>query len=236
MPEPAYGAALLLGLLGSSHCLVMCGGIGVALGIGTDGRQRYSTLLLFQIGRILTYSALGAGLAALAAQAVSLSVNIGYALRVAAGLMLVAMGCYIANWWRGLVLLESGGNWLWRKVQPLAAAHLPVRRRRDALLVGLCWGFLPCGLIYSALAWTGTSASPLHGAALMFCFGLGTLPAMLATGLAAERLAAILRRQDLRSIAAIVLVGAGCWTAWAGVSHLQAAGTGEESPGQHSHH
>lgn len=64
MSEPGLLAALMLGLLGSSHCLVMCGGIGAALGMGTDTERRYPTLLLFQLGRIGSYVILGAGLGA----------------------------------------------------------------------------------------------------------------------------------------------------------------------------
>ncbi len=232
MAEPAYAAALLLGLLGGSHCIAMCGGISVALGVGTDARQRRLLLGLFQFGRVLTYTLLGAGLGALVAQVAGLSTVIMPLLRIVAGLLLIAMGCYLASWWNGLLLLERLGQGLWRRIEPTARRLLPVRSRRDALLIGMCWGFLPCGLIYTALAWTATAANWRHAATLMFCFGLGTMPLMYATGLAGERFAEIMRRQGLRNIAATLLIVAGCWTTWVAVQH-GALSAGDSAHQQH---
>ena len=106
-----------------------------------------------------------------------------------------------------------------------------MRRSRDALLLGLYWALLPCGLIYTALAWSATAASATQSALLMFCFGLGTIPVMFATGIAGEQLAATLRRRGLRNLVAIVLISFGAWTAAAPLMH-QLAAPGERH-GQH---
>ncbi|MEP5766601.1 MAG: sulfite exporter TauE/SafE family protein [Halieaceae bacterium] len=233
MTELSIGAALLLGLLGSSHCLVMCGGISVALGMGSAPQKKTLLLSLFQLGRISTYTLLGAGLGALLGKFVLLSEWVFPALRLLSGVLLVAMGLYIANWWRGLTMLERAGQALWRRLQPRAQKHLPVRSAGDALLIGLYWGFLPCGLIYTALAWTATAANWQQSALLMACFGFGTLPAMYASGLAGERIAALLRQRGLRKVAAILLIVAGSWTGFIALQHQ--GHTDQAAPDAHQH-
>ena len=219
--EPGIVAAFMLGLLGSSHCLVMCGGIGAALGMGVDPARRYLMLVLFQVGRIATYTALGAGLGALAGEIAALNSGLLPALRILSGLLLIAMGLYVAR------------------------RRLPISRTGDALAVGLLWGFLPCGLIYTALAWSATAAQWGESALLMAVFGVGTLPAMLATGMAAQRLGGLLRQRGLRALAGLLLVIAGAWTTWVAVQHAghAAHGTGTtnesgatEGAADHSHH
>ncbi len=222
----------------------MCGGISAALGMGTASHNRYWLLLLFQLGRIATYMALGAGLGAAVGSVAGLSDSLLPLLRILSGALLVAMGLYVANAWAGLTWLERGGQFLWRYVEPLARRRLPVSRSRDALAVGLYWGFLPCGLIYTALAWTATAGDWQRSALLMGAFGLGTLPAMLATGLAAQRIMGLLGRRGLRRVAGALLVIAGLWTAWIGLQHAGhgnhgGADVSEEFPedaAPHSHH
>ncbi len=224
--ETSFIAALTLGLLGSSHCLVMCGGISAALGMGTASQHRYWLLLLFQLGRIITYMLLGAGLGAVVGSIAGLSSQLLPLLRILSGALLIAMGLYVANAWAGLTWLEKGGQWLWRRIEPLASRRLPVARSTDALAVGLYWGFLPCGLIYTALAWTSTAADWQQSALLMGAFGLGTLPAMLATGIAAQRIMGLLGQRGLRRVAGGLLIVAGLWTAWIGLQH---AGHGQHA-------
>ena len=229
-------AAMMLGLLGSSHCLVMCGGISAALGMGTAGPQRHVLLVLFQAGRVFTYILLGAGLGAAIGAVAGLNQVLLPALRILSGLLLAAMGLYVANWWMGLTRLEQLGQWVWRRVEPSARRRLPVDAPGDALVVGLLWGFLPCGLIYSALAWSATTGSWQQSAVLMGAFGLGTMPSMLATGLAAQRFAALLRRRDLRHAAGLLLIAAGLWTSWIGIQHAGHAAHAPAAHEQHSHH
>ena len=133
-------------------------------------------------------------------------------LRYLAGLLLVGMGLYIADWWRGMVLLERAGATLWQPVQKLSSRWLPVRRWPQGFALGLCWGLMPCGLIYSSLAWAATAQNAATSAVMMFLFGLGTLPAMLATSLGADRLQAFLRRRGLKLLIALLLIASGIWT------------------------
>lgn len=199
-----------LGLLGAGHCVGMCGGIASALGFAGDhGAGRW--VLAYNLGRVGSYAlagALVAGVGALGAKYLAA----GPLLRVVAGCLLIAMGFYVTGWWRGLVWLEQGGRLLWRRLQPLGQRFLPVRSTGNGVALGLIWGWLPCGLVYSALAFAATAGSPLMGMAHMIAFGLGTLPAMLMAGFASGALARQLQRVALRRVFALLLVSYGVWT------------------------
>ncbi|MCQ4346579.1 sulfite exporter TauE/SafE family protein [Pseudomonas stutzeri] len=210
---PLLVSALILGLLGGGHCIGMCGGLmgALTLAIPAEQRQRRLQLLLaYNLGRIASY-----GLAGLLLGAAGWALANGPAatvLRVLAGLLLIAMGLYLAGWWSGLTRIEGAGRLLWRQVEPLARGLLPVRNAPRALLLGGLWGWLPCGLVYSTLLWAASQGDALDSALLMLAFGLGTLPVLLATGLAAERLTALLRRRGVRIAGGLLVILFGIWT------------------------
>ncbi|BCR24772.1 sulfite exporter TauE/SafE family protein [Aquipseudomonas alcaligenes] len=206
-------SALILGLLGGGHCLGMCGGLmgALTLAIPPDQRARRLRLLLaYNLGRILSYAAAGL-LIGLAGWAVASS-PAAMLLRVLAGLLLIAMGLYLAGWWSGLTRIEAVGRHLWRHLQPLASRLMPVSSLPRALLLGAVWGWLPCGLVYSTLLWASSQGSPGESALLMLAFGLGTWPVLLATGMAAERLTALLRRRGVRVAGGLLVILFGIWT------------------------
>lgn len=215
MTELGYASALGLGLAGAGHCLGMCGGIAAALNLG--GHRSHAVTLAYHGGRITSYTLLG-GLLGLAAGSIDISAwTMG--LRYLAGFMLIAMGLYVADWWRGMVWLERGGAYLWRPVQRLSSRLLPIRHWPQGFALGLCWGLMPCGLIYSSLAWAATAQDAATSALMMFLFGIGTLPAMLATSLGADRLQAFLRRRGLKLLIALLLVASGIWTLYLVAAH-----------------
>lgn len=215
MPEliPLLGSALVLGLLGGGHCLGMCGGLmgAFTLAIPPEQRGRRLRLLLaYNLGRILSYAAAGLllGLAGVALASSPLAIG----LRVIAALLLICMGLYLAGWWSGLTRIEALGRGLWRHVQPVATRLLPVSSLPRALLLGALWGWLPCGLVYSTLLWAASQGDALHSAALMLAFGIGTWPVLLATGLAAERVGALLRKRGVRVAGGVLVILFGLWT------------------------
>lgn len=216
MITPADGlAALGIGLAGAGHCLGMCGGIAAALSLGQGAGPRLT--FAYHGGRLLSYTALGGLLGFLAG-----SINIAawtLGLRYLAGVLLIAMGLAIADWWRGIRFLERAGARLWAPVQRLSSQLLPLRSPRQAMTLGLCWGLMPCGLIYSALAWTATRQNGFESAALMACFGIGTLPAMLATSFGAAGVQAFLRRRGLKILIALLLIATGTWSLYLTASH-----------------
>ena len=215
MPDllPLLGSALVLGLLGGGHCLGMCGGLMGALTLAIPPEQRgkrLRLLLAYNLGRIFSYACAGL-LLGLAGWAVASS-PAALALRVVAGLLLIAMGLYLAGWWSGLTRIEALGRGLWRHIQPLASRLLPVSSLPRALLLGALWGWLPCGLVYSTLLWAASQGNAGYSAALMLAFGVGTWPVLLATGLAAERVNALLRRRSVRVAGGVLVVLFGIWT------------------------
>lgn len=220
-------AAFLLGLSGAGHCLGMCGGIAAALNLG-DHRSGAITFS-YHGGRVASYTILG-GLLGLAAGSIDIAAWT-ITLRYIAGLLLIGMGLYIADWWRGMAVLERAGAKLWAPVQRLTSGMLPLRSWPQSFALGLCWGLIPCGLIYSSLALAATAQNAVTSALMMFLFGLGTLPAMLATSLGADKLQAFLRRRGLKLLIAVMLIASGAWTLYLTISHGSHA-----AHGQHSQH
>lgn len=215
MPDllPLLGSALVLGLLGGGHCLGMCGGLMGALTLAIPPEQRgrrLRLLLAYNLGRITSYACAGL-LLGLAGWAVASS-PAALALRVLAALLLIAMGLYLAGWWSGLTRIEALGRGLWRHIQQVASRLLPVSSLPRALLLGALWGWLPCGLVYSTLLWAASQGNAGYSAALMLAFGVGTWPVLLATGLAAERVNALLRRRSVRMAGGVLVMLFGVWT------------------------
>jgi hypothetical protein len=132
-------------------------------------------------------------------------------LQVVAGIFMLLLGLYLGGWWSILVRLEKMGGQLWKLIEPSASKLLPVMDFRHALILGLLWGWLPCGLVYSVLVWSIASGGYQQGALLMLSFGLGTLPNLLAMGYFAERLGRWVRHASLRRAAGILVIGFGLW-------------------------
>ena len=182
---PLLAGALLMGLVGSTHCLAMCGGLAAAIGQAAPTDRRGAILAratVYSTGRITSYAVAGA-IAGGLGHAFGVSSGLGMGLRVAAGLLVIAFGLHVAGWWNGLSTLERVGLRLWRRLAPL---HRRIGRP-DALgrvfLLGLLWGWLPCGLVYAALVAAAASSRVASGALFMLAFGVGTLPALLAARL-----------------------------------------------------
>ena len=215
MPEllPLLVSAFTLGLLGGGHCIGMCGSVMGALGMAIPSDQqarKLHYLVLYNLGRILSY-ALAGFLFGLAGWAVGQS-PVAMGMRILAGLLLIAMGLYLAGWWFGLTRLEKMGQHVWRPIQKRAKGLMPLKKRRHALLLGALWGWLPCGLVYSTLIWSASQGDAGLSALLMFCFGLGTWPVLIASGFAAERLGQFLRHSKVRAVAGLLVILYGIWT------------------------
>lgn len=234
MNAVAAGSAFVAGLLSSGHCFGMCGGIVGAFtlrsGAGADrgNGSRRLALLAYNSGRILTYTALGA-LAGGFGATVGGFLPPELAQRVArlvAALFLVGLGLFLAGKPQFLRPIERLGARLWRRVEPLGRSLVTARGGGQALALGLVWGFLPCGLVYSMLAMASLAGGPGDGALVMLAFGAGTLPALFAAGLAASRLQVLARSTILRRSAAAAYIALGAWlalSAIAGPAHFHGA-------------
>lgn len=213
----SYPAAFVIGLMGSTHCLGMCGGISaslsMALPVGRGFRLRQLTLLMaFNGGRITSYVIIATLIAWLSLSATSTWSSLGPLLRTLAGVLLILMGLSMGQWWNGIRHVERAGAPVWRRLQPLTGKLLPVRNPVQALFLGSLWGWLPCGLVYSTLGWAALQPTLPAAAGTMLFFGLGTLPSMLGTGLAATWIQALRTNRWFRQIAGALMVGFGVWT------------------------
>ncbi len=185
------GAAWLLGLAASGHCVLMCGGISTALGMATsrniDGKLRMNLLIAYQMGRIVSYSIAGLLLGGTLGLVVSvLNVNeVRLALRVlsAAALFLAALAVLRRRPVPGLGV----GARLWIRLASLGRKLLPVRTLPRALVFGMIWGWMPCGAVYMVLIMATLQSDALRAAATMAAFGVGTAPAMLAMTVGGQR-------------------------------------------------
>ncbi len=229
----------LIGLLGSVHCIGMCGGIVSAFSVASGPARRipialqsvgsvrifngFASVFAYNAGRIGSYAAAGA-LAGGAARGVQMLAgmarlqSVGYWL---ANLMLVTLGLYLMGVWRGLARLEVVGQLLWRRIQPATKLLLPPDTPLKMLALGSLWGWLPCGMVYAVLLTALLTGSATRGAIVMLVFGLGTLPTLLAMGLMGTRLRGWLQQRRIRqgSGAVVLLFGVvGLMRAWRGMS------------------
>lgn len=213
MPETGYIAVFLIGLLGGTHCVGMCGGIVSALTVQLPGKSRreWPLHLGYNLGRISSYTAAGAAMGALGTVGMLFDnvLPVQMALYVLANLMLVALGLYLTGFTRLLTPVERLGHTLWWRIQPFTRRFLPARSVSQAVPLGMLWGFLPCGLVYSVLATALVTGSASRGAMLMLAFGLGTLPNLLLAGMLLKRLRDYTRSKALRLTAGIVVLGFG---------------------------
>lgn len=187
----------------------MCGGIVGALSLqGPQGGAAVPVHLAYNFGRIISYAAAGL-LAGLLGQLAGSVLPLQRGLYLFASLMLVAMGIYLLGLTQSLAWLERGGQRLWRYIQPLTGRFLPVRGIAQALPLGLLWGWLPCGLVYSALTTALASGSAVKGALLMLAFGLGTLPNLLLAGLLLTRFRRFAQARVTRMVSGLLVLGYG---------------------------
>jgi len=212
MLELTYLSAFLVGLLGGGHCVGMCGGIVGAVTLSLPGqRPKIAYLLAYNAGRIASYTLAGilAGLIGASSFFLDHVLPVEKTLYVLANLMLIVLGLYLAGLWQGVLVLESAGSLLWQKLQPLSKKLLPLRTVPQAFALGMVWGWLPCGLVYSVLVAALATGSAAQGGLFMLAFGLGTLPTLLAMGLAAVRLKGLLQNIWMRRISGLLVAGFG---------------------------
>jgi sulfite exporter TauE/SafE len=212
--------AFSIGLLGGAHCIGMCGGLVGALAVAIEPKRfalRFFLILTYNLGRIFSYVFV-AVIFYLLIHRLQHYYWLSF-LRIFAGLMLIAMGLYVANWWKGLVYLEKLGRYFWRLIQPLSQSLLPVKHFYQAFLLGSCWGWLPCGLIYSALAYSFTANTVSESALIMLSFALGTLPAVMFSGLLADRVVLFVQNKNIRIVFALLIIAFGVWTLSTSLTH-----------------
>lgn len=220
------------GLLGSSHCIGMCGGFALSIG-GTapSVRHNLSRQVIYSSGRIFTYAcggaAAGYGGMRIADRADEW-VNIPACLAVMAGLLLIWQGLVAAGVWPRRVAASKSmpcvsGSLLATFLRSPQAGHI--------FLAGLCTGLLPCGLVYAYLALASSAGGMAVGVATMIAFGLGTVPLMVLTGVGGAFISLATRRHLLRVAAwCVVLTGLVAVARGLGFLHLEGVWLGAGCP------
>jgi len=223
--------AFFIGLLGSVHCVGMCGGIVGAISVASAPAKRFpvavvaaanssaargrlaelSNITSYNVGRISSYALAGAITGGVAGSARVLSgfgsVQMGgYWL---ANLMLIALGLYLMGLLPGFAYLEFAGRGIWRRIQPMTKKLLPFDSPLKLLAAGAVWGWLPCGMVYSMLLTALLSGSAVAGAGLMLAFGLGTLPTLMTLGLLGAKLKTWMQRTPVRLAGGMVIISFG---------------------------
>ena len=210
-----FFSAFVIGLLGSGHCVVMCGGISTMLTTAisdTARHKKYAIIFAYNFGRIASYSLIGALVAFTSSMAAK---NIGFPvaiLKTIAGVFLILLGLYLGQWLMWLSRVERLGKNIWRHISPHTKKFIPINNIQSAFALGALWGWLPCGLVYSTLTWSLASADALNGALIMFFFGLGTLPALLSVSLGTLSIKALLTHTLFRKLAALSIISYGIYT------------------------
>ena len=203
-------AAFSMGLFGSPHCLGMCGGIVTAFGLSmqhVSDSKKNGLILTYHLGRLISYSLLGL-IASLVGVAIFQSIMSNSAPRIVLGAVLVLIGLAML----GLPLfnqLEKVGMRFWQSLAPIRKKVFPIDSFGKALFAGLLWGFLPCGLVYGALMMAIAGNNITTGAALMFVFGLGTMPMLIATQKTVGILQSNIKHFRLRQINGVIMLLSG---------------------------
>lgn len=186
--------ALVLGFFSSFHCVGMCGPIALAVGGGRGSRFLFNKII-YNLGRSLTYAALGLVVGSLGFSLSLAGVQQGISL--AAGLLIVVLSLGYKNADRLLTIPALAGAVTWIKGQ--LSLHLKSGSKLAFFSTGLVNGLLPCGMVYMALVVALGLQSPVLGASYMFFFGLGTIPMLLGL-MVSGSLLPIVRRQQVQRI------------------------------------
>ncbi|MBL4899218.1 MAG: sulfite exporter TauE/SafE family protein [Colwellia sp.] len=227
-----FFSAFIIGLLGSGHCIAMCGGITTMLTSAIPNNRfnshqqihvnnknsqkiptsKFTLVFCYNLGRIASYSFIGAIVGftgSIAAKNIGLPLA---SLRMISAVFVILLGLYLGQWLMWLNRIEAIGKKLWQHISPLASRAIPVNTPLKAISLGAIWGWLPCGLVYSTLTWALASSNIIDGASIMFFFGLGTLPALLTLSIGFVSIKNILINPVLRKMMASILISFGIYS------------------------
>lgn len=210
----SFFVALLMGLFSSLHCIGMCGSIigsltfSLSPEIRQDKKRLFPFILSYNAGRISSYAIAGATVGLIE---VLISFPLGEAhghrlLQIISALIMTGAGLYIAGWFPRFAYIEKLGLHFWKRIEPFGRKLIPVKNCKHAYLFGMVWGWLPCGLVYAALALTAATGSILQGALTMMAFGLGTLPAVMGVGVMISVLTQLAAMRQFKQVVGIVMI------------------------------
>lgn len=203
-----YGMLFMIGLFTSIHCVAMCGGIHLSQCMqngaepGACAANRAASLkpsLLYNLGRILSYTLIGA-LIGLLGMGISFSSSTKGIIQVLAGVFMIVMGLNMLQLFPGLRLLQ------FRLPQGIGHKIYALKEGKGPFVIGLLNGFMPCGPLQAMQLYALSSGSPIKGALAMLFFGLGTMPLLFGLGLLSTVLSRKFTKKVMTAGAALVLI------------------------------
>ena len=208
-------AAFLTGLLGSTHCALMCGGIATAIPAQLK-TSPFKNALVLNASRVLAYTLSGLVVGSISTGFIQLLpiATLSIMARAAVGVVLLLVAVRLLDTKARFSWLNKPNQWLWSFIKPLQK-HLPKNPGLRMLAQGFLWGFLPCGLSGTMLIAAWLSASPMQASLIMLSFGLGTLPAMTALSWSGVRLSGVLSKPKNRVFGSAAIASAGLVTLFA---------------------
>lgn len=210
----SYLVAFAMGLFSSMHCIGMCGSIIGTLTLSLKPEARATKAILFpyvlnyNLGRISSYALAGTLVGLVEAiLTMPLSEGQGYRiLQVLSALIMTGAGLYIAGWFPRFAYIEKAGARFWKLIEPYGRRLIPVKTRKQAFLFGMVWGWLPCGLVYAALALAATTGDIIRSGVTMLAFGLGTLPAVISVGIITSTLTRLSRMHYFKQTVGLLMI------------------------------
>ncbi|MGY0399475.1 MAG: sulfite exporter TauE/SafE family protein [Ostreibacterium sp.] len=187
-----YLSLLLVGLLGSTHCIAMCGGLQqLFINMAPNQHRRSTSLFIYHAGRLTGYAIVTVLITSILSEFASQTealVPYAMAIRLLAAIIIMWIG--INHFFRlpSPRFFRIATDHLWKMLRGVAKPFLPPRNDLHIFIVGIVWGWLPCSLVYSALAISLSVGSITGSVVAMLCFGVGTMPALLGMGLLANYL------------------------------------------------
>ena len=205
-------AAFLTGLLGSTHCALMCGGIATAIP-SQHKTSPFKNALVLNASRVLAYTVAGLVAGSISTGFIQLLPieTLSIMARAAVGIVLLLVAVRLLDTKARFSWLNKPNQWLWSFIKPLQK-HLPENPGLRMLSQGFLWGFLPCGLSGTMLIAAWLSASPLQAGLIMLSFGLGTMPAMTSLSWSGVRLGNLLSKPQHRLVGSAAIASAGLVT------------------------
>ncbi len=200
----------LLGFFGGTHCVGMCGGLSSAFALQLPPHlNRLGLIVLLNLGRISSYVLIGLIVGLVGQIGISLDDTrwLQNGLYVAANILLLLLGLYLAGLSTAATQIERIGRPIWKRLNPILNRLLPIKSVPACFGVGMLWGWLPCGLVYSASLYALGSGNAVQGGLYMLAFALGTLPNLLAMGIFAAQLKTLLQRRAIRLCAGLLVAG-----------------------------
>jgi sulfite exporter TauE/SafE len=213
-----------IAFLGSfGHCIGMCGGIVLAystIKIEPASSKVSKTVahLLYNFGRVLTYTVLGALFGAIGGVATFNNTANG-TLLIIAGVAMVLAGLSLMGKIKFLTLIEhsiSSSNFYKKSFQKI----LHSKSNASFFILGMLNGLLPCGFVYFFAITAASTASPFYGALVMFIFGVSTIPAMFSLGFLSSLASATSFRNMMMSLSSVAVILYGLFTLYNGYDYL----------------